>query len=182
MKEVGNGIAKAIYECGIPTNYKRDFSDQFKLEQWIRNKYEKKKYLNPAYDESETKKTKKKKKKNVTESNNSNKDNSSKISNSPLLDMNMDNRNSSFNPSVTNNVFAENIFILGKADSPTNSFMTQQSHSQTSSDFEPFKSSNSNQDSLLFFEEEKKPKIDTQRILSLYNTYEQYPNLIYCQH
>lgn len=173
MQEIGNGLAKAIYECGIPTNFKRDFSDQFELEKWIRNKYEKKKYFNTAYESSEEIKKPKQKKKFTTESTNK-QDYSQKISNAPLLDMSMSNSNS-FNTRASNNAFTEDIFILGKADSSNNSFLgqqTSQNGNQFTNNFEPFQSSSSSQDSLLFFEEEKKPKIDTQHILSLYNVYE----------
>ena len=44
MQIMGNSKARAVYEAGVPEDFRRPQSDS-SLEQFIRNKYEKKKYI-----------------------------------------------------------------------------------------------------------------------------------------
>ena len=50
MTSVGNGIAKLMYEDGVPSNYPRNFTDQHQLVSWITNKYTHKKWYNELAD------------------------------------------------------------------------------------------------------------------------------------
>lgn len=50
MKTVGNLVGKNIYEHNVSKNYPRDFNDQQQLLNWIKNKYEYKKWFDESSD------------------------------------------------------------------------------------------------------------------------------------
>lgn len=45
MEDMGNSRARAVYEANLPDNYKRPSSSDSAMEQFIRAKYEHKKYI-----------------------------------------------------------------------------------------------------------------------------------------
>ncbi|NXH12475.1 SMAP2 protein, partial [Bucco capensis] len=50
MQEMGNGKANRLYEAYLPENFRRPQTDQQAVESFIRDKYEKKKYLDRSID------------------------------------------------------------------------------------------------------------------------------------
>lgn len=165
MKEVGNGIARAIYECGVPSDMNRDFKDQYYLEQWIRNKYERKIYFNKAHTEGGP--TKKEKSRRTTKdpkgntvSNQERKIEQPESNHSFGFEFGQSNGVSSttLNGSQNNQFFNQN-------DSFFNQYNQNMGSSTQGNTIE------SKSDPLLTFGETETPKrqIDTQSILSLYS-------------
>ncbi|NWH52617.1 SMAP2 protein, partial [Fregata magnificens] len=50
MQEMGNGKANRLYEAYLPENFRRPQTDQQAVESFIRDKYEKKKYMDRSID------------------------------------------------------------------------------------------------------------------------------------
>ncbi|NXP52143.1 SMAP2 protein, partial [Heliornis fulica] len=58
MQEMGNGKANRLYEAYLPENFRRPQTDQQAVESFIRDKYEKKKYMDRSIDISAFRKEK----------------------------------------------------------------------------------------------------------------------------
>lgn len=170
MKEIGNGIGRAIYECNVPHDMVRDFRDQYKLEQWIKAKYERKKYINKAYKEKGSiSKPKKEKARDTT----------MRGSTETQVDLFSHSTTVASTPSstTTTDFFSQSSFTFDSQ--PNKSNMDNIEFTEfTGSGFSSTTSHNINNQpltdkssSLLDFGEPEKPrqKIDTQSILNLYS-------------